>query len=846
MVDFGKKRKEKGTAKPIDPIELFRRLPMTSDINDLWNSQAEALRQWNDKRNDRDVIIKLNTGGGKTLVGLLIGQSIVNETQGSVLYLCPTRQLKKQTFKLSAEYGFNCVMFESGIDLPDDFLTGKSIMIATYSALFNGLTKFGTTESGGDHIPLDGIILDDAHTAFSIIRDAFTFEVDRSAHPELYSELCGMFRNDFLEMNRDGTFDDIISGRDYQALEIPFWSWEQRYSEVRDILSRNTDFRNTYRNFRFVWPLLRDEFQSCHAIFSSKAFSITPLYPIVRKFPSFAECPRRVYISATLADDSSIIRTFNAEFSSVSEPIIPQSLAGVGERMILAPSLMGIEPSLTHDMLKRFVKDVATQYGTLILVPTNRELEKWKDIAYVPESSAYVSKYVHLLQTGKSKGPFAFSNRYDGIDLAGDACRLLVMDGRPKGESSYDLMRRYVLSNSKIVNTPIAQRIEQGAGRGTRGAGDYCVILLLGKRLVSWISKTANLGLLTQSTQKQFKMGEEISRDVKSFEEFEETVLKCFNRDSEWVGYHADYLADASVELTPDFQSLEIASAERNFFRHLRDGFYDKAISELERYSHDNSIDTRTRGWLTQLRARAAYCWGHEQLSDNLQKTAYSLNRKLFRPRIESPYEILATPGQQAEKIVESIEEFKYRRGYLSDFNEIASQLVSSVSSNQFEEGLKNLGKALGFEAERPENDYGEGPDVLWLAENKMGFVIEAKSQKQPASPLRKRDVGQILTSFQWFAENYDDYDAIMVIIHPNNLAYPSSSIANIKALTLDNLSKLVSNVRMLLSDLCKSNVTSERLTTMCSSMLNDLNLTLPQITTTYLERFETVPISRD
>ena len=46
--------------------------------------------------NDRDIVIKLNTGGGKTLVGLLIAQAIINERQGPVLYLCPTGQLQGQ------------------------------------------------------------------------------------------------------------------------------------------------------------------------------------------------------------------------------------------------------------------------------------------------------------------------------------------------------------------------------------------------------------------------------------------------------------------------------------------------------------------------------------------------------------------------------------------------------------------------------------------------------------------------------------------------------------------------------------------------------------------------------
>jgi len=66
-------------AAPIDPLRIFQRLPKPPHINDLWESQSDALRLWTTRRNQNDLVIKLNTGGGKTLVGLLIGQALLNE-----------------------------------------------------------------------------------------------------------------------------------------------------------------------------------------------------------------------------------------------------------------------------------------------------------------------------------------------------------------------------------------------------------------------------------------------------------------------------------------------------------------------------------------------------------------------------------------------------------------------------------------------------------------------------------------------------------------------------------------------------------------------------------------------
>lgn len=83
---------------PVDPIELFDTLTISSpDVKEIWRPQADALRTWHGDRQKADVLFKLNTGAGKTLIGLVAAQSLVNETRGKVLYVCATNQLLEQT-----------------------------------------------------------------------------------------------------------------------------------------------------------------------------------------------------------------------------------------------------------------------------------------------------------------------------------------------------------------------------------------------------------------------------------------------------------------------------------------------------------------------------------------------------------------------------------------------------------------------------------------------------------------------------------------------------------------------------------------------------------------------------
>ena len=73
-----------------NPREIFKSLTLRGSIQNIWEPQAEALAEWERNRAAADVVIQMNTGGGKTLAGLLVAQSLVNETKGKVLYVCPT------------------------------------------------------------------------------------------------------------------------------------------------------------------------------------------------------------------------------------------------------------------------------------------------------------------------------------------------------------------------------------------------------------------------------------------------------------------------------------------------------------------------------------------------------------------------------------------------------------------------------------------------------------------------------------------------------------------------------------------------------------------------------------
>lgn len=78
MIDFKKIIDENKVNNIINPREIFMSLP-NKKYDYPRDVQTEVWQQWMGKRDEKDVIIKMNTGSGKTIVGLIILMSCIRE-----------------------------------------------------------------------------------------------------------------------------------------------------------------------------------------------------------------------------------------------------------------------------------------------------------------------------------------------------------------------------------------------------------------------------------------------------------------------------------------------------------------------------------------------------------------------------------------------------------------------------------------------------------------------------------------------------------------------------------------------------------------------------------------------
>jgi|ERR1035441_1250234 hypothetical protein len=154
--------------------------------------------------------------------------------------------------------------------------------------------------------------------------------------------------------------------------------------------------------------------------------------------------------------------------------------------------------------------------------------------------------------------------------------------------------------------------------------------------------------------------------------------------------------------------------------------------------------------------ARYAQVFDQDQ-SNELQVAAHQLNRYLLKPRKGMLFERISAKGQRRiERIFSWVKEFSTAEDLLVEIDAITTDLRFGVASDDFELAFDRLGKALGFDANRPDKELREGPDNLWALKDNLYWLIECKNQVDAnRKEINKHETGQMNNSCAWFKKQY-------------------------------------------------------------------------------------------
>ncbi|NDW22136.1 DEAD/DEAH box helicase [Alteromonas hispanica] len=800
-INFKKRTPNKGAERKTHPREIYDTLDRHANKGPLRVPvQNTILDEWfSDRKDQRDVILKLPTGEGKTLIGLLILQSKINQKKGSCLYVCPNKYLAAQVRIQADEFGIqHCDITAHG--LPEDFINGEKILITHAQTIFNGRSaNFGI---GRDSVEVENILLDDAHSCIEAIKSASKFKIPRSS--DCYHELLQLF-GESLAGQGAGTFADIQNESRNAILAVPYWEWEAKQDEVVQVLSKYNKSKD--KHVWFVWELLKNNLSNCVAAFSGMELEISPRLLPIEMFGTFDKASHRVFMSATISNDSFFIRDLGLKREVIENPLTFEKKWS-GEKMILIPSL--IDGTLTREEIINWIGQWGeTNYGVVAITPSNWHRKIWESIGAQAVDKTNLITEVEKLKQGKFPHPLVMAAKYDGIDLPDNMCRILVLDSLPITETISEKYLEQCVPNSTFTQIKTAQTIEQGLGRAVRGEKDYCVVLVLGNDLVKQIRFKGSRPFLSPQTRKQIDIGLDLAKfareDMDESKGYIHMLLSVINqglgRDESWKEFYVESmnainLDDGRSTRTSDEMLIQERKAEIYF----SDGNYDKAVEAIQSLldHHADKISKDEKGWYLQEMSRFLYAKNRVD-GMAMQVNAHRTNKRLFLP--PDGYQVTKIDLRAHERlsnIKSFIGEYADFEDFLVYMDEVFSRLEFGIKAEKFEKAIDELGKLLGFNTEMPDSNWKSGPDNLWAIKDGEYLFIECKSEVLlTRAEIQKEETGQFNNNIAWFNRFYPGAKVSYTIAIPTKKVKANTGFNEpVSVLRQRGLKKLVRNAR--------------------------------------------------
>ncbi|MET0399769.1 MAG: DEAD/DEAH box helicase family protein [Longimicrobiaceae bacterium] len=728
-----------------DPEEIFKRLTLRGSIENIWQPQTEAVKEWYAARTtSEDVGIEMHTGGGKTLVGLLVGQASVNEMRRPGFYVCPTIQLVEQTRARAAECGIETATYVNRRwEDRAVFDAARGLCITTYAAVFNSRARLAQ-EAGYPSI----FVFDDAHVAGEEIRKQFTLSIG-SNHPA-YQPIIDQVRRHFTGAHEAAKLNAIGRGDPLVLLYLPQFEMRRIAGVLSALLVRHgVDTRGAPT--WYPWGHIGTRLDACCMLLTAGGIEITPPVPPVHTVWCMGSGIRRVYLTATLPSAAEFARTFGLPQLRL---IRPGGKSGTAQRLfIFAPGENNLEQ-------RGFSLDLLDKQKYAVIAPSFKEAEPWQE-------GAILFKREHrndvIEQFAKSPSPerLVLAARYHGIDLPGDACRILVLDGLPRGTDLLDRFLAEGLQAEPLRTMQTAVRVIQAIGRIFRSNTDHGAVVICGSDLQAWLHQPMHQAFFPPLLQQQLRLGIALRESVDAGQTtFRALLAGVLTGSKSWDQLYNQYIDAYAAEPPPPVPAwlTDFSAREHAAYRLLWEGNGPEAARGYEALAQEaDEHDQNLAAWFYHWAGAAHEEAGQPELATLVYVEAANRRAALGRPARDAAG-VLKTknvqkPSAQAQAI--AAEWAKDPTRVAGKVRAIADVLArEKLKASPAHEALEGLGRYLGFTSWRPDTPAAgkTGPDVAWRPPVGKGVVgLEAKTEKRaPAEYRKKDDVGQAHDHVEW------------------------------------------------------------------------------------------------
>lgn len=546
-------------------------------------------------------------------------------------------------------------------------------------------------------------------------------------------------------------------------------------------------------------------------------------------------------MSATLADDSVFVSALGLDTEDMKNIITPENANDMGDRLIIFPKY--VNSDISEIEIKEKVEETAKKYNVVILVPSFSRAKFWDEQGMRTVTKDNIDGIVKALKSGKHVGKIIFVNRYDGIDLPGDACRMLVIDGLPPLNSIKDRYIQSVAPQSTILLREQVQRIEQGMGRGVRSNDDECCVVLMGDELSDVLSRNKGIDYFSAATRCQYDLSKQLWDLLVSETGSKPTIDQIFElanysleKNAEWVTTCKENLA--AVRYSTEAKVDEKIVAQRKAFEKAINMQWLDAANAIK-IVKDKENDKKTKGYLCQIQAEYINKID-SALSQEILKVGKNLSAAILSPLAGIQYQRTINTIPQAQAISTNLLAGKLGLNELLVYIDgVLSNLCIGSEYEKFEEALNQIGVVLGFVCSRPDKETGGyGPDNLWAIDSNKYLVIECKTEAITQT-IKKDYCNQLSGSVNWFKENYVyPNECTPIIVHPSKFVdVVASPDENMRVMTEEELTCFRKNIRDFYSALCHNGSISD--ISKINELLSIYKLRKDDIVNRYTVKFE-------
>lgn len=738
----------------------------SSKFKELWKAQGHVLARYSAEfTGKRDVAIELPTGGGKTLISLLIGGAWREEGK-KVAILSANKTLARQMHAEANALGIPARLMEGrGAEIPAAdrraYQRARCVAIMNYWVYFNQNPVVD---------PADLLIMDDAHLAEHCLHSLYSLEISKIKNQKLFEDVVRELASRFPEY---AVLADALSDAAPPSASAELLSFidqveiSTRLTEIIDAASADVDFE-------FRWSRVRQSLREANIYLSRTAIWIRPyVYPLISN-QHYEHVQQTLYMSATVGDEGDLSRRLGVRPLD-RIPVPPEFAETTSGRRLVVMNRLDDDKDVPQRLQAALLAALRIHPKSLWLCSSEAEAQRalqavseWLQGHGLHSQPTWLLKPLgdEIDQFRKAPvGHLFVAGRFDGMDFRGDECRIVVLTTVPRAINLQEEFLTTYLRDSGFMRKRQNQRIVQALGRCTRSSDDYAVYLLADQRFAHYFGRDSNREGITQNIMAEIDMAQDLAEhdDAKLVAYVERFLRGDFTQyDVDAARYHAE-----APSPKPKVDKLDTSGDEVVGWAALYGSQnYPTAATRFEA-----CWDAAKNANVVEIGALHGWHWAKALFLQSLLDDASARHKALSvleaaiarggqsswfnrmraslgRARADLSTASAASRDDFAEAVLRTFDDKLERLGTTGDrFQRWCDNTFADLSSTkhpQFQAGLESLGTILGYTATRPK--YGAATDCRWrgvFGNLREVVTFEAKVEHTPSNKVTATDLGQ-------------------------------------------------------------------------------------------------------